>query len=183
VSPAEIARAHADAIADTGDGYRVLLRQGYVLECLWCPGQNLFLGQTMAEAVELYRAHEAQMLKTHDPAANPVRAAGSRAGAIANVSQFVDDLIADGRREVFVVNSSDERDNLTADGRYGFDLAVDGRRFIVVMPGLPLERVRYVNGPGQDIFAFPQVDISGRSWAWMYALRAVVSELGKAARL
>lgn len=182
MSPAEIARAHVEAIADTGDGYRVRLRQGYVLECLWCPGETLFLGQSMAEAVGLYRTHESQMLETHDPAANPVRAAGSRAGAIANVSQLVDDLIADGRREVYVVNLSDQRDNLTADGRYGFDLVVDGRQFIVTMPGLPLERVRYLNGPGQDIFAFPQVGIGGHSWAWMYALRAVVSELGKAAR-
>jgi hypothetical protein len=56
---------HFEAIADTGAGYNIRLRKGYVLECCWCDGPVLFMGATMGHALEKYRAHERQMGAIH----------------------------------------------------------------------------------------------------------------------
>ena len=50
---------HADAIADTGDGYTTSGR-GHLIQCLWC--HESFFASTKAEAVEKYRVHERAML-------------------------------------------------------------------------------------------------------------------------
>lgn len=53
------AQRHADAWADTGDGYRPIGRR-YVLQCLWC--DKYFGGRTKAEALAKYREHEAELI-------------------------------------------------------------------------------------------------------------------------
>lgn len=56
------------------------------------------------------------------------------------------------------------------DGRYTFRLAVDGWPVEIDMPGLPLDAVRYLGEPDQNIWDYPRLYVDGSSWVWMYAL-------------
>jgi len=61
-----------------------------------------------------------------------------------------------------------------ARGRYVFDVTVDldsGKHmeFEVEMPGLPLDKVRYVSDEGQNIWDFPRLYVDGSSWVWEYS--------------
>jgi len=61
-----------------------------------------------------------------------------------------------------------------ARGRFTFDVTVhlkDGRHFAfeVEMPGLPLDKVRYVSDEGQNIWDFPRLYVDGSSWVWEYS--------------
>lgn len=55
-------------------------------------------------------------------------------------------------------------------GRFFFDVNLDGRSVEVLMPGLPLERVRWLDEPGQNIWHFPRLYVGGSSWVWKYAV-------------
>lgn len=61
------------------------------------------------------------------------------------------------------------------DGRWEFELkgarSPEGKRFRVkiAMPGLPLEQVRYMAAPGQDILKFPRICVNGSSYCWKNA--------------
>lgn len=55
-------------------------------------------------------------------------------------------------------------------GRYTFLLRRFGRECMVDMPGLPLERVRYMKQEGQNPWHFPRLYVDGNSWLWIYAL-------------
>lgn len=59
-----------------------------------------------------------------------------------------------------------------SDGRWGFEFRNHGgdQRVDVLMPGLPLERVRYVVGEGMNPFAFPRIYVDGNSWLWPFAV-------------
>ena len=41
---------------------------------------------------------------------------------------------------------------------------------LVDMPGIPLDEVRYVGGPGQNIWDFPRLYVDGSSWVWKFAV-------------
>lgn len=56
------------------------------------------------------------------------------------------------------------------DGRYGFRLVRGIRSCEVDMPGWPLERVRWMRRPEQNIWHFPRLYVEGSSWVWFYAL-------------
>ena len=62
------------------------------------------------------------------------------------------------------------RPRLDSNGRYGFVFKRGHRRCELDMPGLPIERVRYVGSPGQNIWHFPRIYIDDSSWVWMYAV-------------
>jgi hypothetical protein len=61
------------------------------------------------------------------------------------------------------------------DGRYPFTIEVRGHTKIVEMPGLPIEEVRWMDEPDQDIFDFPRLFIDGSSWIWLCAVSVVAN--------
>ena len=56
---------HESAYGDTGEGYSLPGRL-YVIQCAWC--EAVFMANTKAEALVLYRKHEDEM-QTPDPLA------------------------------------------------------------------------------------------------------------------
>lgn len=56
------------------------------------------------------------------------------------------------------------------DGRWLFRMTRDDRTVEVEMPGLPLDRVRWVDDDDQDIWQFPRLYVDGSSWVWKYAV-------------
>lgn len=70
------------------------------------------------------------------------------------------------------------------EGRYGFILRRSiphqkGTSCEVWMPGLPLDGVRYVQRPDQNILNFPRLLIGkwGSSWVWKWAVGSACEEL------
>jgi hypothetical protein len=101
------------------------------------------------------------MMVEIDPGAGPVRAA-SRENAEINMRSFVDDLaLAD-----VTVDGPGAHEG----GRWTFVLTLGERKSKIDMPGLLLDRVRYVKAPGQNIWDFPRLYENGSSWVWIYAL-------------
>lgn len=52
-----------------------------------------------------------------------------------------------------------------------------GRDVSVLMPGIPLERVRYMGEPRQRILDFPRLYVDGNSWVWEFAIDALRREV------
>jgi len=64
-------------------------------------------------------------------------------------------------------------------GRFFFDVTGDGVRggsCEVLMPGLPLEKVRFVGGEDQNIWDFPRLYVGGSSWVWKYAVGMILED-------
>jgi hypothetical protein len=57
-----------------------------------------------------------------------------------------------------------------SDGYYNYKLHRWLRVCNVAMPGLPLERVRFLGLQDQDIWRFPRLYVDGGSWVWKYAV-------------
>jgi len=64
-----------------------------------------------------------------------------------------------------------------ADGRWPFIIKANGRELLVEMPGLPLESVRYMRRPEQNIWHYPRLYVDGSSWAWFYGMEAAQHRL------
>lgn len=104
-----------------------------------------------------------------NPGSGPVPAATVE-NASANAEAFAVDLRSAGI-DVTDVTRAEAEDY--GDGRFAYRLTTGDERTIEVqMPGLPLEQVRYVNAPDQDIWDFPRLYVDDSSWVWMFALRA-----------
>jgi hypothetical protein len=58
-------------------------------------------------------------------------------------------------------------------GRYGFRFTLGKRRCDVEIPGLPIERVRYLGLPDQNAWHFPRLYVDGSSWLWEFALTSI----------
>lgn len=103
-----------------------------------------------------------------NPGSGPVSDA-TESAARAAVDHFVEDL-----RELHgIATAGVEPVRDEGDGRWSFNLTfADGRRVEVEMPGLPVERVRWMGGPDQNIWDFPRLYVDGSSWVWLFALRA-----------
>lgn len=59
------------------------------------------------------------------------------------------------------------------DGRFGFKVTLPGYETYIVtvlMPGIALDKVRYMREEGQDIWDFPRLYVNGSSWVWVFAL-------------
>ena len=65
------------------------------------------------------------------------------------------------------------------DGRWVYSVRVTKGEQVAVMdvemPGLPLERVRWMRGEGQDIWDSPRLYVDGSSWVWWFAIAALGS--------
>ena len=46
----------------------------------------------------------------------------------------------------------------------------DERTIEIQMPGLPVDRVRFLDEDGQNIWDFPRLYVDDSSWVWKYAL-------------
>ena len=94
-----------------------------------------------------------------------------------NIHAFVADL---SERGVAITNILRQGDRDDGDGRYEFDLFLkdpqpreDGEPRTIIgisMPGVPLDRVRYLDRPDQNIWHFPRLYVDGSSWVWKYAV-------------
>jgi len=67
-----------------------------------------------------------------------------------------------------IIRSEHEDD----EGRYLFVLKNDEYKYEteVEMPGLPLDKVRYVKGDSRNVFEFPRLYVDGSSWLWYLAV-------------
>jgi hypothetical protein len=107
-----------------------------------------------------------------NPGSGPVVGATADLAA-ENIKRFVADLA---ERDLVVTsttrNPAADYDADDHDGRFAFDLAfADGRAVQVQMPGIPVDRVRWLSAE-QDIWQFPRLYVDDGSWVWFYALNA-----------
>ena len=98
-----------------------------------------------------------------NPGGGPVNGDVSFENASENIKAF----IADCEIPLIVVSS----DHVSYNGRYTFVLRNDKYDYetVIEMPGLPLEKVRYVKGDSRNIFYFPRLYVDGSSWIWYLA--------------
>ncbi|WP_432169087.1 hypothetical protein [Streptomyces sp. 1222.5] len=102
-----------------------------------------------------------------NPGSGPV-AEATEAHAATNITVFGDDLRRAGL-DVLACNRMPDDDY--GDGRYAFELEMaDGGSIEIQMPGLPVERVRFMGEDGQNILDFPRLYIDGSSYVWEFAL-------------
>lgn len=95
-----------------------------------------------------------------NPGSGPVGGEISWDNAYENITAY----IADCEIPMRVVRSEHEDD----EGRYLFVLRNDeyDYQIEVEMPGLPLDKVRYVKGDKRSILDFPRLYVNGSSWIW-----------------
>ena len=95
-----------------------------------------------------------------NPGSGPVNGELSWENAYENIKQYIKDC----EIPLYIVKSNHVPD----EGRYLFVLRNDEYNFEteVEMPGLPLEKVRYVRAEGQNILEFPRLYVDGGSWIW-----------------
>ncbi|HEX8726947.1 MAG TPA: hypothetical protein VF737_16270, partial [Gemmatimonadaceae bacterium] len=82
---------------------------------------------------------------------------GTEQAATAAIEAFCDDLDEQAHAPLTYIRRA-EHDHA---GRFAFDVVFDGRSVSVLMPGLPLERVRYTGAAGQRISRFPRLYVDG----------------------
>lgn len=99
-----------------------------------------------------------------NPGSGPVNGELSWGNAYENIKQYIKDC----EIPLHIVKSNHVPD----EGRYLFVLRNDEYDFEteVEMPGLPLEKVRYVRAEGQNILEFPRLYVDGGSWIWNCSL-------------
>lgn len=99
-----------------------------------------------------------------NPGSGPVNGELSWENAYENIKQYIKDC----EIPLHIVKSNHVPD----EGRYLFVLRNDEYNFEteVEMPGLPLEKVRYVRAEGQNILEFPRLYVDGGSWIWNCSL-------------
>lgn len=107
-------------------------------------------------------------------AAEELGVAAARTAADALVI-FTDDLRAAGGRPLTIVRRLDRDERLR--GLYGFDIVYESVAVPVLMPGLPVERLRYVPGRSDKAGEFERMHIGGGSWLWPFALQ-ICAETG-----
>lgn len=98
-----------------------------------------------------------------NPGSGPVDGETSWDNAYENITTY----IADCEIPMRIVRSEHEPD----EGRYLFVLKNDeyDYQIEVEMPGLPLDKVRYVEGDKRSILDFPRLYVDGSSWIWYIA--------------
>lgn len=100
-----------------------------------------------------------------NPGSGPV-ADASLDNAKAAMDQFVTDLRERGHDvgDWALVSESDD------EGRWQFTVVVDEVKRRIDMPGIPVDNVRYMQEPDQNIWHFPRLYVDGSSWVWCFAL-------------
>ena len=98
-----------------------------------------------------------------NPGAGPV-AGASEQDAVENMHHFITDCKQDSVDCIRIPKYD------YGEGRFAFLLWMDNRCYEIQMPGLPLEKVRYMGSDSQDIWDFPRLYVDGSSWAWKFAI-------------
>jgi hypothetical protein len=104
-----------------------------------------------------------------NPGSGPVPRARF-ASANANMRTFLRDVNLKGAQAEAVLPKV--RDG----GRFSFLIFYQKREVSVLMPGLPLARVRWM-GSDQDIWNFPRLYVDGSSWVWKFAVNSAHNAL------
>lgn len=104
-----------------------------------------------------------------NPGTGPVEDADADT-ARKNMRQFIADLGLDGVRLRRI------RKQDYGEGRFAFRLWLGPRCCDIQMPGLPVERVRYISRE-QNPWHYPRLYVEGSSWLWVFALNCAKSEL------
>lgn len=90
--------------------------------------------------------------------------------AKANIQRFITDLAIDAPVRAVRLPEEDER------GRFGFLLWWENHCTAILIPGIPLDRVRFLGTP-QDPWDYPRLYVDGSSWLWCFALSAARAAL------
>ncbi len=101
-----------------------------------------------------------------NPGSGPVDGA-TKENAEVCIRQFIVDLKLAGVTYEYIGPGPD---GSSFDGRFEFNLNLGGQNCSVDMPGIPLERVRYIDRQKQNIWDFPRLYVEGSSWVWVYAI-------------
>lgn len=93
-----------------------------------------------------------------------------------NMNTFVADLMAAGHESAawsraLHMNASQDRN-----GRFSFSVHMVSNGIAheheISMPGVPLDRVRWLGEESGNIWDFPRLYVDGSSWIWAFALGA-----------
>ena len=106
-----------------------------------------------------------------NPGSGPVTGRTNIRSACRNVRVFADDVRSLGVpvRKLTVVGRLDE-------GRLRAFLRSGRRTVEIEMPGLPIDRVRWLSSK-QDIWQFPRLYVNSGSWVWKFAVDIAAFEL------
>lgn len=99
-----------------------------------------------------------------NPGTGPVAGATAE-HARANLDHFLTDLTNAGHTASYVATG-----DTPVDGRWMYVIRVDDRLWEIQMPGLPLDKVRYMAEDGQSAWNYPRLYVEGSSWLWTFAL-------------
>ncbi len=80
-----------------------------------------------------------------------------------NIAQLVQDVGLEG------VTYRRDAPKDYGEGRFAYQLNREERDVEVQMPGLPLDKVRYLE-EGQNAWDFPRLYVDGSSWLWEFAV-------------
>lgn len=97
----------------------------------------------------------------NNPGAGPL-APGSAYDAEKNIRALVEDMKLAG----VTIERAEANDG---GGRFGYILRLGHRTCEVDIPGIELNRVRWMSQE-QDIWTFPRLWVGGGSWVWKYAI-------------
>mgnify|MGYP001559567311 CR=1 FL=1 len=102
-----------------------------------------------------------------NPGSGPVEGA-TLENAIENMKHYLTDCGLE--KDFRFVHLADKDE----DGRFHFIVFEDdwnrGIHHFIDMPGLPLDKVRYVQAKGQNIWNYPRLYIDGSSWVWCFSM-------------
>ncbi|MFF9271094.1 hypothetical protein [Streptomyces rochei] len=102
-----------------------------------------------------------------NPGSGPVNEATEQ-NATDNMAVFTDDLL---QRGIPVTTFTRRTAADYGQGRYAYEVLLnDGTSVEVQMPGLPVDRVRWLGAESQDIWDFPRLYVDDGSWIWYFAL-------------
>ena len=98
-----------------------------------------------------------------NPGSGPVDNA-TEEHAIENIKHFIADCGVKGIQWVRIPSAD------YGEGRFAFLLWLECCCHEIQMPGIPLERVRFMDEKNQNIWDFPRLYVDGSSWVWNFAL-------------
>jgi hypothetical protein len=111
-----------------------------------------------------------------NPGSGPV-AQASEEEAKKNIEAFAKDLLE--KHQVTTIQMVRSPKGDYGEGRFAWKLEIEkgGKKRVieVQMPGLPLEKVRYMQEADQNIWHFPRLYVDGSSWVWFYAINVTDS--------
>ena len=105
-----------------------------------------------------------------NPGTEPIKETNEK-NAFENMKHFLVDCSVTREENLLFVRVKECDGNYAKEGRFAFLVYRDGytRCHLVHMPGLPLDKVRYMDKK-QNIWDFPRLYVDHSSWVWSFAL-------------